>query len=272
MIYPRIFANALRISSAAPIPCSTFVDRLPHRALGVAHRVAERDERANRVVRRQAPSGRERPTTRETCRSSSLSARSRISCSAFFRPTRGTLCSVATSLSRIARTSRSAVSVDSSPSASDGPDALGVQHALKDASLERGREAEQLPRVFLHDEMRVQQHGFAGARQRLEHAERNRQLVGDAAGGHDLDAIELLADERSRDLCDHARVCTRRPAIVGTRAAIRQASAAATPSAASDGCGADLSRSSRVNMNCTCSLVAAPVPTTAFLISAGGSS
>ena len=50
------------------------------------------------------------------------------------------------------------------------------------------------------------------------------------------------------------------------------ASAAATPSAASVGCGALLRRSSRVSMNCTCSFVAAPVPTTAFLISAGGNS
>ena len=32
------------------------------------------------------------------------------------------------------------------------------------------------------------------------------------------------------------------------------------------------SRSSRVSMNCTCSFVAPPVPTTAFLISAGGNS
>jgi hypothetical protein len=53
-------------------------------------------------------------------------------------------------------------------------------------------------------------------------------------------------------------------------ARMAQVSAAATPSAASAGWGALLSRSSFVTMNCTWVLVAAPVPTTAFLISAGG--
>ena len=48
------------------------------------------------------------------------------------------------------------------------------------------------------------------------------------------------------------------------------ASAAAVPSAASFGCGALFRRNSFVTMNCTCSFVAFPVPTTAFLISAGG--
>ena len=46
---------------------------------------------------------------------------------------------------------------------------------------------------------------------------------------------------------------------------MRCASAAATPSAASAGSGAGLSRSSRVTMNCTCSFVALPVPHTDFL-------
>src|SRR6185437_12551902 len=59
-------------------------------------------------------------------------------------------------------------------------------------------------------------------------------------------------------------------AIVGTRDDITHVNAAATPSAASDGVGTDLSRSSRVSMNCTCVLVAAPFPTTVFFISAGG--
>ena len=90
------------------------------------------------------------------------------------------------------------MSVDSKPERERRTDALGVQHALKDARSNVAREAEQLPRVFLHHEMRVQQHGLARARQRLVDAERDRQLVSDAAGGHDLDAIELLADERSR--------------------------------------------------------------------------
>src|SRR5262249_29709017 len=141
---------------------------------------------------------------------------------------------------------------------------------LEHAPLERACEAEEQPPVFLHDQMGVEQHRLAGRGKRLVDAEWNGQLVCDAAGGHDFDAIELLADERSADLRDHDRLRERASDSDGARALIRQASAAATPSAASDGCGADLSRRRRVIMNCTCSFVAAPVPTTAFLISAGG--
>jgi hypothetical protein len=84
--------------------------------------------------------------------------------------------------------------------------ALGAQHALKDATLERRREAEQLPRVFLDDEIRVQHDRLTRTRQRLIDAEWDQQLVGDAAGGRDVDAIELARDERPADLRDHTLV------------------------------------------------------------------
>src|SRR5581483_3303362 len=121
--------------------------------------------------------------------------------------------------------------------------------------------------------MRVQRDRLADARQLLVHAEWNRELVGNAARRHDLHAVELFALEGAVDLGDHARPLRARTlAMVGSFALMRHASAAATPSAASDGCGTDFNFSNRVSMNCTCSFVAAPVPTTAFLISAGGSS
>src|SRR5262249_45519070 len=147
--------------------------------------------------------------------------------------------------------------------------AFCVEHTLKDAPVERVRKSEELPAVFLDHEMGVQHDRLAGARQRLVDAERNRELVRDAAGGHHLDAIQLASEKNPRDLGDHARL-REAASSVDPRTPITQASAAATPSAASAGCGADLRRSSRVSMNCTCSFVAAPFPTTAFLISAGG--
>src|SRR5450759_3933200 len=59
-------------------------------------------------------------------RPSSLSARSRIRRSAFLRPTRGTLCNVGMSFSRIARMSRAAESADSIPIAREGPTPFAV--------------------------------------------------------------------------------------------------------------------------------------------------
>ena len=99
------------------------------------------------------------------------------------------------SFSRIARTSRSADSVERSPSASDGPTPFAVSSRWKTRVSSMRREAEQLPGVFPHDEMRVQLDLLADARQRLVHAERDRELVGDAAGREDLHAVELLGDE-----------------------------------------------------------------------------
>src|SRR5687768_1780366 len=141
-----------------------------------------------------------------------------------------------------------------------------VEDTLKDAALEGAGEAEKLPVVFLDDEVGVQRARLADSGERLVHPERDDQLVSDAAGGHDLDAVDVLAEERTGDLRDHYRA----RAATGSRCdPITYARAAATPSAASEGFGADFRRSSRVSMNCTCSFVAAPEPTTDFLISAG---
>src|SRR3989475_11663489 len=81
-------------------------------------------------------------------------------------------------------------------------------------------------------------------------------LVAHAARGLDHHAIGLLRGQPARDPRDHdRRMCV---------------SATATPSAASAGLGASLSRSSRATMRPTCALGAPPAPTTVFLIVAGG--
>ena len=106
------------------------------------------------------------------------------------------------SRSRMARTSRSAESVDEQPERQRRPDAIRGEQPLKHALLVLRRESEEEPSVLAHDEMRLQLHLLAHARQRLVHAERDRELVGDAAAREDLDAIELLGDELAGDAGD----------------------------------------------------------------------
>src|SRR6185437_5038582 len=145
-------------------------------------------------------------------------------------------------------------------------DAARAEQRVEERAVACVGKAVELPAVFLHDERGVQRDRLAGARQGLEHAERNEQLVAHASGRHDLDAVDALCDEYSREARDHpaTRSWSRRVA-----ADITQVSAHATPSAASAGCGGLFRRSRRATMNCTWSLVAAPRPTTVFLISAG---
>src|ERR1035437_1582868 len=147
-----------------------------------------------------------------------------------------------------------------------GSHAARGEERVKERAAFRAAESEQLPAVFLHDQRRVQRDLLADARQRLEHAQRNEQFVSHAAGGHDLDAIDALRDERPLEARDHPAI---RRWSFAVPADITQVSAHATPSAASAGCGALLRCSRRATMNCTCSFVAAPRPTTVFLMSAG---
>src|SRR2546429_7509722 len=96
---------------------------------------------------------------------------------------------------------------------------------------------------------------IANRRQPLHHAQGNADLVAHAARGLDHHAIGLLRGQPARDPGDHdRRMCV---------------SATATPSAASAGLGASLSRSSRATMRPTCALGAPPAPTTVFLMVAG---
>src|SRR5688572_11558761 len=108
----------------------------------------------------------------------------------------------------------------------------------------------------------MQRRRVAHLRERLVRAQRDRQLVPHAALGHDLDVIDLPNDQPADDLRDHRRVPvtagfvangdgerTRATAIFGSRAVITYVRAAATPSAASDGCGTAFNRRSRVSMN-----------------------
>ena len=209
------------------------------------------------------PRRRHRPCVRlprarlKLCSSSSLSARSRMSCSAFFRPTRGTLCSVATSFSRIARTSRSAVSDDSSPSASAGPTPFAPSTCWKTRRSNVVVKPNSCQPSSFTTRYVCSEHRSPVLRERLVYAQRHRELVGDAAGGQDLDrgpAPWRPAFRRPvRSWTARAwRGCETRRGELRTRwlahastavearqvAPITQASAAATPSAASDGCGA----------------------------------
>src|SRR3954468_5997882 len=149
-------------------------------------------------------------------------------------------------------------------------DSVRRQQLLEQPLLENRREAKELPRIFLDHQRRVERDVFIYARQRLVDVEWNRELVADAAMGHHFYRIEILGDELPLDACDHVIARKRSGSIFGRSGIRANASAAATPSAASLGCGADLSRSRRITMNWICSLVAAPVPATAFLISDGG--
>ena len=186
-------------------PLRAAVEHAAHRLLRVGRRVAERHERADRVVRAGAAAAPTPDGAPKLCSSSSLSARSRISCSAFFRPTRGTLCSVATSFSRIARTSRSAVSDDSSPSASAGPTPFAPSTFWKTRRSYGVVKPNSCQPSSFTTRYVCSDAPLARLRQRLVRVERHRELVGDAAVGQDLDAIELLREQRSGDLDDHGR-------------------------------------------------------------------
>jgi hypothetical protein len=116
--------------------------------------------------------------------SSSLSARSRISCSAFFRPTRGTLCGEGRE----------------HPEGERRADPFRAEHLLEDPALVGGGEAVELPAVLLHDQVREDGDGLAGPGERLVRAERHEELVADAAGSHHLDPVELLREQLPREL------------------------------------------------------------------------
>src|SRR5688500_10101553 len=269
-------------------PFRAAVEHAAHGLLGVRGRVPERDERADRIVR-SGPSA--ASDARRHARALELvelvgqvedellgllapDARHALQRGDVLLPD-GT--HVALGRERREQTERER-----------GPDSLRAENLLDHAALVWRGEAEQLPAVLLHDEMRVHGAALARFRQCLVRVERHGELVGDTAVRQDLDAIQLFRDQRSGNLGDHewrvlgggdSRDAASRgrdgsrtrppPSMRGRDAPITHASAAATPSAASDGCGTLLSRSRRVSMNCTCSFVAPPVPTTAFLISAG---
>ena len=68
---------------------------------------------------------------------------------------------------------------------------------LKDLALEPSGEAEKLPAVLLHDKVRVQPHALSRLGQRFVNTQWNEQLVANAAGRHDLDAIERFREQRA---------------------------------------------------------------------------
>src|SRR5204862_423734 len=111
------------------------------------------------------------------------------------------------------------------------PDTGDADEPLKEPPLGFVPEPVQRPAVFPHDELGGEVDALADGRQLLHDAERDGDLVADAARGLDHDAVGQFRGEASRDLGDHARrMCV---------------SATATPSAASAGVGACFSLRSR---------------------------
>src|SRR5256885_11160869 len=128
------------------------------------------------------------------------------------------------------------------------PDPGAADDPLKAPPLGFVPEPVQRPAVFPHDELGGEVDALADGRQLLHDAERDGDLVADAARGLDHDAVGQFRGEASRDLGDHARrMCV---------------SATATPSAASAGVGACFSLRSRATTAPTWPLGAPPAPAT----------
>ena len=215
-----------RHSAAAILECGA------HGLLGVARGVAQRNERADGVLRRGARRAGcrvVRPRGRPACRPDRARC-ARPSC--VRRAARSAASTM--SLSRSARTRRSAVRCDTSARARAGPTPLAVSSSWNTRRSNGEREAEQQPAVVAHHELRVQLHGVAELGQRLEHGQRNEQLVADPARGHHGDAVERFGGQRAPELGDHERASDSAVRLA-TRAPMMHASAAATPSAASLG-------------------------------------
>src|SRR5437763_1019804 len=113
----------------------------------------------------------------------------------------------------------------------------------------------QRPAVLAHHQLGGEGDRLAHRGEALHHAQRDDDFVADAARRVDHHAIRLLGGEATGDLGDHVRRM--------------YVSATATPSAASAGCGASLSRSRRATTRPICAFGAPPAPTTVFLIVAG---
>ena len=137
--------------------------------------------------------------------SSSLSARSSTSCSAFFRPTRGTLCSVAMSRSRMAGPAGRRRAIDRRLSASAGPTPLAASTARntwRSYGVENPKSCHASSRTT-RCVCRVT--GSPSSPQRLEYGQRDGDVVCHPALGHDFRAIDLFGYQAANDLADHAR-------------------------------------------------------------------
>ena len=130
---PKAAAHQLRHARSAEV-AAPFVEHRPDGALGLAPHVAQANEAQDRVLGmrpgrptapRRVDRGRDRTDRRACPRTSSTN------CSAFFRPTRGTDCSVTRSRSRMARTRWSADNADKRDRARAGPTPLAPSTARK---------------------------------------------------------------------------------------------------------------------------------------------
>src|SRR5512133_3344304 len=162
---------------------STVVDGLPHRALRIRTGIAERNQCANRVFC---------PCALDASRTGARASRN-LEISRLVGDVENQLLRFFPSDTRHALQRRDALLTQRAnepvrcerrqkPERQRWTNSLGVEHPLKDSTLERAGEAEQLPGVFLHHEKRVQQHGLSWLRQGLVDAERDHELVGHAAG------------------------------------------------------------------------------------------
>src|ERR1051326_2410666 len=135
------------------------------------------------------------------------------------------------------------------------PSAAHAEEPLEKAATGVVLKPVQRPAVLAHHQLGGEGDRLAHRGQALHHAQRHDDLVADAARGVDHHPIRLLGGETTGDLGDHVRRM--------------YVSATATPSAASAGWGAALSRSSRATTRPICALGAAPAPATVFLMVAG---
>src|SRR5690606_30794614 len=149
------------------------------------------------------------------------------------------------------------------------PDPADLEQGAKERPLLDGREAVQHVGVLADDEVRVQEHLGAGIRQPEEGRHRGFQLVADAAAFDD-EVRRHLAREAAAQGTDHrSRATAAAPARRPARCRRWPWHNAAARASAASGAGSPESPSSDTTMCWTCSLVAAPVPTTASLISRG---
>src|SRR4051812_2132117 len=134
---------------------STFVDRLSHRPLCIGRRITERHQCANRVLRAGALDSARGDGTAGNLQIIQLVGEVENQLFRLLAPDarhalqRGDVFLSQCTDQPVCRERRQKTEREG------GSNTFRIQYALKDASLERRRKAEQLPPIFLDDEMRV---------------------------------------------------------------------------------------------------------------------
>src|SRR5690349_22760320 len=112
----------------------------------------------------------------------------------------------------------------------------------EDLSLDGGIEPIQRPTVLLNDQLSEETDSGSAARQPLSHAQRDADGVTHATVGLQHQRLAVTLSDQAGQCCYHGRPAAGRSACRPLK--IQCVRAMATPSAASDGAGAALRRSS----------------------------